>query len=115
MRKITIVLALALSLLTSGLALAHEGHKHASHLMGTVTAITADRIEIRTKDGKAAKVPLTAATKYFKGTKQAAAADVKKGTRVILELGAKGAVEEVRLGAATKAKTSSTHAGHSGH
>jgi len=100
MRKITIVLTLALSLLTSGLALAHEGHKHASHLMGMVTAVTADHIEIRTKDGKAAQAPLTAETKYFKGTKQAARADVQKGMRVILELGAKGAVEEVRLGTA---------------
>jgi len=112
MRKITIVLALALSLLTSGLALAHQGHKHASHLMGKVTAVTADRIEIQTKDGKAAQVPLTAETKYFRGTKQAAQADVKKGMRVIVELGAKGAAEEVRLGAATVA---SKHSGHDGH
>jgi preprotein translocase subunit YajC len=111
MRKITIVLTLALSLLTSGLALAHEGHKHASHLMGTVTAMTAKQIEIRTTDGKAVKAPLTAATKYLQGTKKAAKADVRKGMRVILELGAKGAVEEVRISTVT---TASAHA-HTGH
>lgn len=111
MRKINIVITLALTLLVSGLALAHEGHKHTSRLMGTVTAMTVKQIEIRTKDGKAVKAPLTAATKYLQGTKEAAKADVRKGMRVILELGAKGAVEEVRLSAVT---TASAHvpAGH---
>lgn len=112
MRKITIVLTLALSLLTSGLALAHEGHKHASHLMGTVTAVTANQIEIQTQDGKAVQVPLTAETKYLSGKAQATQADVRKGMRVIVELGAKGAAEEVRLGAA---KATAEHSGHDGH
>jgi len=111
MRKITIVLTLALSLLTSGLALAHGGHKHASHLMGTVTAVTADHIEIQTKGGKAVQAPLTPETKYLKGAKTVTQADVQQGMRVIVELGAKGAVEEVRLGSATASK----HTGHSGH
>ncbi len=111
MRKITIVLTLALSLLTSGLALAHEGRKHASHLMGTVTAMTAKQIEIRTKDGKTVQVPLTAGTKYLQGTRKATKANVKKGMRVILELGAKGVAEEVRLSAVTTASAHAT-AGH---
>jgi hypothetical protein len=111
MRKIATILILAFTLLTSGLALAHDGHKHGpEHLMGTVTAVSADQIEIKTKEGKAVTVPLTKETKYFKGDQQAAQADVKAGARVIVHLGDKGAAKEVRLGTGNQ-----EHAEHGGH
>lgn len=111
MRKITVILTLAFTLLTGGLALAHEGHNHGpDQLMGTVIAVSADQLEIKTKEGKAVTVPLTKETKYFKGDQQAAQADVQKGVRVIVHLGDKGAAKEVRLGSAKQ-----EHAEHGGH
>ena len=111
MRKITVILTLAFTLLTGGLALAHEGHKHGpDQLMGTVTAVSADKIEIKTTEDKAVTVPLTQETKYFKGEQQATQADVQKGARVIVRLGDKGSATEVRLGSGKQ-----EHAGHGEH
>ena len=93
MRKLTIVFTLTLTFLAAGLALAH-GH---GHVMGTITAVTADHVEVKTKEGKSVSVPLTAETKYFKGKQGAAPTDVKVGERVVVHLGASGAAEEVRL------------------
>ena len=99
MRKTTILLTLAFTFtfFSASLALAH-GH---GHLMGTVAAVTADRLEVKTKDGKAVSVPLTAETKYFQGDKQAARSDVRVGGRVVVHLAAGGAAAEVRLSSAT--------------
>jgi hypothetical protein len=96
MRKISTALtATALFLLlTSGLALAHGGH---AHVMGTVTAIAADHLEVKTKDGKTVTVPLAKTTLYSKGKQKATPADVHTGDRVVVHLGAGGAAEEVRL------------------
>ena len=113
MRKNLIVLTLAftflglLGLLGDGLALAHGGHPH---VMGTVAAIAADHLEVKTKDGKTVSVPLTRDTKYLRGDQPAAPADVRTGERVVVHLGAQGTAAEVHLGAAKAAP----HA-HSGH
>lgn len=94
MRKISTILTMAFILLAS-IALAHEGHKH---LMGTVVAVTAKRIQVKTKDAKIVSVPLTKATHYFTGKKKATFADVHVGDRVVVDLAKGGAAEEVRLG-----------------
>jgi hypothetical protein len=107
MRKITAIFTLTFTLLTAVLALAHEH----GHVMGTIKGVTADHVEVTTKDGKTVSVPLTTATKYFKGGQKAAQADVKVGGRVVVHLGASGAAEEVRL---PSGKPSSAHA-HTGH
>ena len=93
MRKVTALFSLAFILLAAGLALAH-GH---GHVMGTVAAVTAERIEVKTREGKTVTVPLDKETQYFKGKEKATWADVKVGERVVVHLGAKGAAEEVRL------------------
>lgn len=62
---------------------AHEGHSH--HLMGTVTSVAADRLDLTTSEGKAASVGINAKTKVFKGKTQAAVADIKKGARVMVD------------------------------
>src|SRR5215467_6325370 len=100
MRKTT-ALTLLLILLTASLALAHGGH---GHVMGTVAALTADHIEVKTKDGKTVSVPLTQTTKYLKGDKPATASDATVGTRVVVHLGEGGAAEEIHLPAEKPAK-----------
>jgi YHS domain-containing protein len=96
MRKISTALAATAMflLLTCGVALAHGGHPH---LMGTVTAVAADHLEVKTKDGKAVSVPLAKTTRYSKGDQKATPADVHAGDRVVVHLGAGGAAEEVIL------------------
>jgi len=62
---------------------AHEGHDH--HLMGTVTAVEASRLDLTTTEGKAVSVTIGPETKVFKGKTPATVADIKKGARVMVE------------------------------
>lgn len=97
MRKVFGSLLLAGAVLVPGVLLAHEGHRH---VMGTVTAIDASHIEIKTKDGKSSSVPLSAATKYYKGSKgktAGAATDLKVGSRVTIDLAKDGTANSVRF------------------
>ena len=106
MRKVFGSLFLAGAVLVPGVLLAHEGHHH---VMGTVTAIDANHIEIKTKDGKASSVPLSATTKYYKGSKgktAGAVSDLKVGSRVMIDLAKDGSATEVRL---PSGKTPSSH------
>src|SRR5512138_3086216 len=94
------VLALVLSPLA---ATAHEGH---DHLMGTVTKVQADRLEVKAVDGTSHDVALTKATTYLKGKSAATKADVKPGVRVVVEATkTKGGLEakEVRMSVEDKA------------
>ncbi len=97
MRKVFGFLFLAGAVLVPGALLAHEGQ---NHVMGTVTVVDATHVEIKTKDGKSSSVPLSAATKYYKGSKgkiAAAATDLKVGARVMIDLAKDGTAHEVRL------------------
>ena len=60
-------------------------HGNATHLMGTVTAVDKDTVTIQDKDGKSVKVMLEKGTKYFKSKKPATAADMKVGTRIMID------------------------------
>lgn len=82
MRK-SLSLALSLSaLLVSTALFAHGGHEHT---MGTVSAIDAKHVEVKTQDGKTVSIQLSPDTKYVKGKTAAAFADVTVGTRVMVE------------------------------
>ena len=70
---------------------------HGKKIMGTVTAVDAGSIEVKTTDGKTAKVSLTDKTKYMKGEKAAANGDVKPGLRVSVHLADDGTAAEVYL------------------
>ena len=110
MRKISTVLTMTFILLAS-IALAHEGHKH---VMGTVAAVSADQLQVKTKDGKSVTVSLTQTTRYMKGKEKATLADVHVGDRVVVDLDKGGAAEEVRLPSG-KATAAPAHTDHSGH
>jgi hypothetical protein len=90
------------SMLLTGILLAHG---NATHLMGTVTAIGKDTVTIQDKDGKSIVVMLEKDTKYLKDKKSVAAAEMKVGTRVVIdaEMNEKMkmySAEEIQLGAA---------------
>jgi uncharacterized protein DUF5666 len=97
-----IALAVALSLALAGTLRAHGGF---THVMGTVTAMDATHVEVKTKAGKTVSVKLTEATKFIKDGAAAAAKDLQIGQRVAVE--AKGHADaleasEVKLGVMAK-------------
>lgn len=96
MKRILIVLTAILAF--AGVAYAHNG---VEHVMGTVTAITATNVTVKTTDGKTQTVALTATTKVSKGTAQANLKDVKVGDHVVVNATKKDnqlVAVEVKLG-----------------
>lgn len=102
MMKRNIALALALCLGLAAPLLAHGGY---THVMGTVSAMDATHVEVKTRDGKTVSVKLSDATKFIKSGKAAAASDMQVGERVAVEAKGHGAdleAAEVRLGVMAK-------------
>ena len=62
MKRNTVAGLLLIAGLMPVFLLAHEGHK----VMGTVTAVDANKLELKDKDGKTVSIALTAATKYLR-------------------------------------------------
>jgi hypothetical protein len=101
MLKRMTVCAITLLFVTS-LLLAHG---NATHLMGTITAVGKDTVTIQDKDGKSVVVMLGKTTKYLKDKKPASAADLKVGTRIVIDAQMDQkmkmySAEEIQLGAA---------------
>ena len=77
-RKPLIVLVLALAVSASAV-FAHE-HK----VLGTVTSTAADQVKMKTTDGKAVTVKVTADTKVTKEKVPVKITTVKEGTRIVV-------------------------------
>lgn len=90
--RFLVVLAALVVLAVPGALLAHG-----KMVMGTVTAVDANAIEVKTTDGKTVKFKLTDKTKYMKGEKEAASGDVKPGLKVSVHLADDGSAGEVHL------------------
>ena len=69
--------------LTVATTFAHEGHVH--KIMGTISKITNNQVEIQGTDGKKVTVVFNDKTQILKGKVKGAAADLKEGTRVVIE------------------------------
>jgi len=85
--------------LFAGLAYAHEGMQH---VMGTVTAITADSITVKATNGTTQTVVLNTQTKYSKGTSAIAQKEIKVGDHVAVHASKKGEqliAGEIKVGA----------------
>jgi ABC-type Fe3+-hydroxamate transport system substrate-binding protein len=101
------ILVCSLSIvLFAALAIAHGD---ATHLMGTVTAVTADTVTIKDSAGKSVVVMLPKTTKFLQNKKAVAKDDLKLGARVVIdaEMDAKMkmySAEEVQIGAAPAAE-----------
>ena len=84
MKKSWIVgLALLAALALPAFAAAHTGHLH--KVMGTVSAVTATRVEVKTTDGKTMVILLDAKTVYRKAKLKVDVAAVKVGGRVVID------------------------------
>ena len=103
MRGFASVFAVVVLCLVPVAAFAHAGHDH-HKVMGTVVAIDATHIDVKTTTGAKVAVPLTSSTMFMRGDDMAKASDVKPGTRVVIELTEHGKAEHVRLPAVPKTK-----------
>lgn len=82
MRKAIPALFFAALLAAPVSLLAHQSRHH--QVIGTITAVDANHIEVKTKDGKTASVPIGAETKYFIGKAKGSASGLKVGVRVVI-------------------------------
>ena len=100
---------LAAFVLSTTLVYAHGG---ADHLTGTITAIEGDHIQIKDQAGKSVMIMLGKATKYLKSEKASTKAEMKVGSRVVIDarMDAKMkmyAAEEIQIGVAESAAAAS--------
>jgi hypothetical protein len=91
--------------LVTAAAQAHEGHAH--KMMGTVKAVHADmnHVELTMAGGKTGGFYVDGETKYTKGSAAATLADLKPGTRVVVDAkmdGDKMVATSVKLSAGSK-------------
>jgi len=77
-----IVVAAALSL--PAVSWSHEGHAH--KIMGTVSALTANSVELKTPDGKLVTVTVNQKTTFAKGKQKVDASVLRVGERVVVEV-----------------------------
>ncbi|MHB1046966.1 MAG: heavy metal-binding domain-containing protein [Thermoanaerobaculia bacterium] len=86
MRKpLSVLTALALSLWPLA-APANEGHAHSlDAVLGTITKVEGDRLEVADPDGKSVSIRLARTTMYLKGAEEATKADLKPGLSVAVE------------------------------
>ncbi len=82
-----LLIALAVAVLISAIAYAHNGMEH---VMGTVTAVTSTSIEVNTTAGKSQTVALAATTKYSRRDQTITLKDIKVGDHVVIHATRKG-------------------------
>jgi hypothetical protein len=84
-------------------------HAHGEPILGTVTAVTADTFTIKDKDNKPVVIMLEKGTKFLVNDKAASKADLKVGSRVVIDAHMDTkmkmySAEEVKIGAAAEKK-----------
>lgn len=75
---------LGAALVVPGVARAHEGHAH--KVMGTVSAVTATQMQLKTPEGKIVTAMLNPKTTFARGKQKVDATAVKVGERVVVEV-----------------------------
>jgi hypothetical protein len=68
----------------AAIAAAHEGHVH--KVFGTVTAITGEKVEMKTPEGKTVTVIVNAKTTYARGKQKVDATAMRVGERIVAEV-----------------------------
>ena len=84
-------------------------HAHGEPILGTVTAVTADTFTIKDKDNKPVVIMLEKGTKFLVNDKAASKADLKVGSRVVIDAHMDTkmkmySAEEVKIGAGAEKK-----------
>ena len=82
--------------LVAPLAFGHGGHKH---VIGTISSVASKTLVVKTSTGNVS-VPISNTTRFYHGSgtqQEATPAEVKKGMRVVVHLGADGKAIEVHI------------------
>jgi hypothetical protein len=82
-RRFVVGLALCAALAIPAIGHAHSGHVH--KVMGTVSAVTAQQVDVKTTDGKTVSIALGAKTVYRQGKTKVDATVLKVGERVVVD------------------------------
>ena len=85
MNRILLMTIVVAALVFPLAAAAHDGHAHI--VMGTVTAVDAKRLEMKTPSGEILSIAITAKTSVLRDKKKAAMRDVQVGRRVVVDIG----------------------------
>jgi translation initiation factor IF-1 len=105
-KRFLIGVALVAALAVPAYARAHEGHAH--KVMGTITMLHDNHLEVKTKDGKTVTITLNEKTAIVRGKQKLDLSALKEGERVVVDVGngkAPMTAREVKLGAAATAQT----------
>ena len=81
--KLLAILVFAFALLIPTLARAHGGHTH--KVMGTVSAVQGNDVEVKGTDGKVVKIVLNAKTTVTRGATKLDATALRPGERVSVD------------------------------
>jgi hypothetical protein len=81
-RRIVLGVALLAALAFPGYAPAHEGHDH--KVMGTVTALHENHLEVKATGGKTSTITLNEKTRILRGKARVKANDIKAGERIVV-------------------------------
>jgi hypothetical protein len=85
MRKRTIFVAAVALTLAAPVLWAHEGHVHT--IMGTVTALDAKVVKVKTPSGEVLSVAITDKTSVLRAKRKVSMAEVQIGRRVVVDIG----------------------------
>jgi hypothetical protein len=81
-RRWILGVALVAALAIPRYVLAHEGHAH--KVMGTVTTLHENHLEVKATDGKTSTITLNEKTKILRGKAKVKGDDIKPGERVVV-------------------------------
>ena len=83
--KNLLLLVLAAALLAPAVPMAHPGHDH--KLMGTISSVDKNKVVVKTTEGKDMTFEITPLTAFKRGRDKGAAADLRAGMRVVVNIG----------------------------
>ena len=105
----TIAMTLMAAFLVPVTTWAHEGHDHI--IMGTVTARTEKKVDVKTPSGEILSIAMTDKTTVSRDKKKAALKDVQAGLRVVVNIGNGEdplVAKDIQLGVATAAASAAS-------
>ena len=89
-KKSILAVVLGAALIIPAAAVAHEGHAH--KVMGTVSALTATSVELKTPEGKTVTATLNQKTTFARGKQKVDSSALKVGVRVVIEVASEKAM-----------------------
>ena len=85
MSRRAVAMVVGLLAISSGAALAHDGHAH--KIMGTVTAREAKHVDVKTPSGEVLSITITDKTTVTRNKRKVDIAEVQAGRRVVVDIG----------------------------